>query len=106
MMRTPLLATIVLLLGATPAPGEIYGWVDENGVTSFSSQPRERAGSAAEKPAPVSDLIPSMPRSTTSVTTNMSTGWISPPCATPTSTGLAKYPMERREWLLSLWTTF
>jgi len=46
------LATIVLLLAAASADAEIFSWIDENGVTSFSSEPQEDAAASA----PVSGL--------------------------------------------------
>ena len=42
MKRALSLTSILLLLAAAPAAAEIYTWVDENGVTGFSSEPQEQ----------------------------------------------------------------
>jgi hypothetical protein len=56
MKRVLLLSSIVLVLSAPRADAEIFTWVDENGVTSFGSQPREQGGEAKKLEGPVTGL--------------------------------------------------
>lgn len=56
MLRPLTLASILLLLAATPAAGEIYIWVNENGVTSFGSQPGDEAVGAGEGRGSVAEI--------------------------------------------------
>ncbi len=56
MMRILPLASIVLLLATVPGAAEVFTWVDENGVTSFGSEPRGDSKTAGEAGGSVAGL--------------------------------------------------
>jgi hypothetical protein len=59
----PLIATLLLVLAATPAGAEIYKWVDDDGVVHYSDEPHPGAETLQPGSPPVVDTrIPALPR--------------------------------------------
>jgi hypothetical protein len=56
MKRALSLTSLLLMLAAAPAAAEIYSWIDENGVTSFASEPREDTEPEAGRRSSVAGL--------------------------------------------------
>ncbi|GAB3370747.1 DUF4124 domain-containing protein [Azotobacter armeniacus] len=61
-MRHMILTSLLLTLGTTAMAGQVYTWVDKQGVTHFSEQPPNDQASTTLSTAPLAPRLPALER--------------------------------------------